>query len=152
MPPLLRDMLATVQVRGKVGGVGCSQRMLNAGVHLQHRFEPLVGSAAPAADRGESLDVAADLTFMDRMVQAGRLTEREAEALRTAADASEFNHAVREIRARHAGVKLDEAVADGSMTRSEADNLLDRLRQGEHGVGIRSRLRSLRAHGRRDHG
>ncbi len=92
------------------------------------------------------------LGALDRMVQAGRLTEREAEALRSAADASEFNHAVREIRGRHAGVKLAAAVADGSMTRSDADNLLDRLRQGEHGSGLRSRLRSLRGHGRRDHG
>jgi hypothetical protein len=92
------------------------------------------------------------LGALDRMVEAGRLTECEAEALRTAADAIEFNHAVREIRARHAGVKLDAAVADGSMSRSEADNLLDRLRQGEHGGGVRSRLRSLRTHGRRDHG
>jgi hypothetical protein len=92
------------------------------------------------------------LGALDRMVEVGRLTEHEAGALRTAADASEFTHAVREIRARHAGVKLDAAVADGSMTRSEADNLLDRLRQGEHGGGLRSRLRSLRAHGRRDHG
>jgi Arc/MetJ-type ribon-helix-helix transcriptional regulator len=92
------------------------------------------------------------LAAVDRMVQTGRLTEGEAEALRTAADASEFNHAVREIRVRHAGVKLDAAVADGSMTRTEADNLLERLRQGEHGGGLRSRLRSLGAHGRRDHG
>jgi hypothetical protein len=92
------------------------------------------------------------LGALDRMVQAGRLTEREAEALRSAADASEFNGAVREIRARHAGVKLDAAVAEGSMTRSEADSLLDRLRQGEHGGGLRSRLRSLRIHGPRDHG
>jgi hypothetical protein len=92
------------------------------------------------------------LGALDRMVKAGRLTEREAEALRSAADAREFNHAVREIRARHAGVKLDAAVADGSMTRSEADSILDRLWQGEHGGGLRSRLRSLRAHGRREHG
>jgi L-alanine-DL-glutamate epimerase-like enolase superfamily enzyme len=92
------------------------------------------------------------LGALDRMVQAGRLTEREAEALRTAADASEFNHAVWHIRARHAGVKLDAAVADGSMTRVEADDLLDRLRHGEHGGGLRSRLRSLRGHRRPDHG
>ena len=91
------------------------------------------------------------LGALDRMVDAGRLTEPEADALRTAADAAEFNHAVREIRARHAGVKLDAAVADGSMTRAEADDFLDRVRHGEHGGGLRSRLRSLRAHGRRDH-
>ncbi|MDQ6847274.1 MAG: hypothetical protein M3019_06790 [Candidatus Dormibacteraeota bacterium] len=107
------------------------------------------------SDAGEELEWGRRdriLGALGRMVQAGRLTEREAEGLRTASDANEFNQAVREIRARHAGVKLDAAVADGSMTRSEADNLLDRLRQGEHGGGLRSRLRSLRGHGRGDHG
>jgi hypothetical protein len=74
------------------------------------------------------------------MVESGRLTPEEAERLRGATDSSEFNGAVREIRVRHAGMQLDAAVADGRTTRVEADGFLDRLRRGEHGRFLRSRL------------
>ncbi len=87
------------------------------------------------------------LGTLDRMVASGRITENEAQDLRTATDERDFNQAVRNIRVRHAGVQLDEAVADGSLTRTEADRLLDRLRTGEHGGSLRARLRGLRAHG-----
>lgn len=88
------------------------------------------------------------LGSLDRMVEAGRVTEQEAELLRAATNPSEFENAVRAIRVRHAGVELDASVADGSLTRSEADALVDRLRHGEHGGGLRARVRALRAHGR----
>lgn len=84
------------------------------------------------------------LGTLDRMVESGRLTENEAQRLRTAAEPSEFNRVVRDIRVRHAGMKLDAAVADGSLTRAKADTLLDRLRAGEHGRFLRARLRTLR--------
>lgn len=87
------------------------------------------------------------LASLDRMVESGRLTQYEARALRSATDATEFNHAVWNIRVRHAGLKLDDAVAGGNLSRTEADRLLDRLRDGEHG-GVRARLRALRPHGR----
>jgi hypothetical protein len=85
------------------------------------------------------------LGSLDRMVGSGRLTETEAERLRAAAEPNEFNKAVRDIRIRHAAMKLDAAVADGSLARAEADRLLDRLRQGEHGRSLRAYLRTLRS-------
>jgi hypothetical protein len=84
------------------------------------------------------------LLRLDRMVRSGRLTESEAERLKTAAEPSEFNNAVRDIRLRHAGIRLDTAVADGSLTRADADRLLDRLMDGEHGDVLRAQLRTLR--------
>ncbi len=85
---------------------------------------------------------------LERMVDSGRIIESEAHDLRAATDETEFTQAVRNIRVRHAGLKLDEAVANGSLTRAEADRLLDRLRNGEHEGSVRARLRGLRAHGR----
>jgi hypothetical protein len=46
---------------------------------------------------------------LDRMVASGRVTETEAQRLRAAAEPTEFNKAVRDIRIRHAGLKLDAA-------------------------------------------
>src|SRR5256885_13122993 len=37
------------------------------------------------------------------------------------------------------------AVADGAMPQEEADDLLERLRRGEHSWSLRARLRSLRS-------
>ncbi len=66
------------------------------------------------------------------MVEAGRLTEEEAERLRGAANARVFDDAVLEIRVRHARARLDEAVGDGRLTQNEADALLERVEHGEH--------------------
>jgi hypothetical protein len=38
---------------------------------------------------------------------------------------------------------LDAAVADGSLPRAEADALLGRLMEGEHGRSLRARLRTV---------
>lgn len=84
---------------------------------------------------------------LDRMVASGRVTETEAQRLRAAAEPTEFNKAVRDIRIRHAGLKLDAAVADGTLTRAEADGFLDRLGRGEHGRFLRSHLGTLRPGG-----
>lgn len=80
------------------------------------------------------------LGALDRMVESGRITEREAQRLRAAANESDFNEAARGICVRHAGMKLDAAVADGSLTRAEADGFLGRLMDGEHGRSLRARL------------
>jgi hypothetical protein len=88
------------------------------------------------------------LGALDRMVESGRITENEAQDLRAASDERDFNQAVRNIRVRHAGAQLDQAVAGGSLTRAEADHLVERLQNGEHGGSLRARLRGLRAHGR----
>jgi hypothetical protein len=85
---------------------------------------------------------------LDRMVETGHVTQNEAQGLRRAAEPSEFNHVVRGIRIRHAGIKLDAAVAGGSLTRADADGLLERLRHGEHPRSIRAHLHGLRAKGR----
>lgn len=80
----------------------------------------------------------------DKMVEAGRLTVEEAARLKTARGAREVDAVVRDIRVRHAGTRLDAAVADGAMSREEADGLLERLRGGEHSRALRSHLGQFR--------
>jgi hypothetical protein len=80
------------------------------------------------------------LDRLDRMVTSGRLTAEEAGRLRAAEGAEEFDAAVRDVRVRHAGAAMDARIAEGAMSREEADGLLERLRQGEHPSGIRADL------------
>lgn len=84
------------------------------------------------------------LERLDRMVESGRLTDAEARRLRAPARPNDFNDAVRDIRVRHAGTKLDVAVAEGSLTRVEADSFVERLGNGEHPRSLRAHLRKLR--------
>lgn len=84
------------------------------------------------------------LQQLDRKVGSGRVTEQEAGRLRAAGGPGEFDQAVRDIRVRHAGARLDAAVADGSMSLAEADDLLERLRNGEHPRSLRAHLHGLR--------
>lgn len=81
---------------------------------------------------------------LDQMVESGRVTAQEAEGLRTARGAAEFDDVVRGIRLRHATAKLETAVDDGSMSQEEADGFLERLRNGEHPRGLRAHLGQLR--------
>ncbi|MHB8340312.1 MAG: hypothetical protein ACYDB7_03960 [Mycobacteriales bacterium] len=76
----------------------------------------------------------------DKMVRSGRLTTEEATRLRAARSGDEVEQVVRDIRVRHAGARLDTAVAEGGMSRGEAEAFLDRLRRGEHPRGLRSHL------------
>jgi hypothetical protein len=39
---------------------------------------------------------------------------------------------------------MEAAIAEGEMSRAEADGYLERLRQGEHPKGLRARLRMHR--------
>jgi hypothetical protein len=84
------------------------------------------------------------LMRLDHMVESGRVTDDEAARLRAATGPQEIDHAVGAIRARHAGARLDAAVAGGDMSREEADGFLERLRNGEHPRGLRSHLARLR--------
>src|ERR1700729_2613926 len=84
------------------------------------------------------------LQQLDRMVSAGRVSPQEAERLREAPDADEFEAALGDVRARHASADLDAAVADGHLAQPEADDLLHRLRRGEHAPGLRKNLRQWR--------
>lgn len=68
---------------------------------------------------------------LDEMVARGHVTEDEADRLR-AADHDAFKEVVGDIRARHVAAALAQRVADGSLSRCEADSLLERVRQGEH--------------------
>ncbi|MHB8719207.1 MAG: hypothetical protein ACYDAC_10010 [Candidatus Dormibacteria bacterium] len=92
------------------------------------------------------------LARLDVMVSAGRLTAGEAARLRGAADAAEFAAALRDVRLRHAGMQLDAALAQGNMTRAEADDVLARIRDGEHGGSLRARVHRLRGDGARHRG
>jgi polyhydroxyalkanoate synthesis regulator phasin len=80
----------------------------------------------------------------DKLVAAGRLTADEAQRLRAAPDVSRAEQVVREIRARHASERLDAAVGEGAMSRQEADDLLERVRGGEHSRALRSHLSRFR--------
>jgi hypothetical protein len=79
------------------------------------------------------------LNKLDRLVDSGRLTSAEADRLRAASNADEFDVVAQEISIRHARRDLDEAVSAGEMTEDEADRRLEPLQKGEHG-------RSLRGH------
>ena len=95
------------------------------------------------------------LQRLDQMVESGRVTDREAQRLRAAGTPSEFDETVRDIRLRHAGTRLNSAVADGTVPKEEADGLLERLRKGEHSRSLRARLRRVRPDARsgaRGHG
>lgn len=70
------------------------------------------------------------LERLDKLVEAGRITEEEAERLR-AAEPGERDDLIREIRLNHAKAKLDPAVEDGRLTQDEADDILGRLANGE---------------------
>ncbi len=83
------------------------------------------------------------LERLDKMVASGRVTEAEAARLRTAADPDQFDDAVRSIRIRHAGARLEAAVESGQMTREEADGYLERLGKGEHPRSLRTHLSKL---------
>lgn len=78
------------------------------------------------------------------------MTDQEAERLRSADEPAEVDRVIRTIRVRHAGTKLDAAIADGSLTREEADGFLARLRNGEHSRALRAQLRRLRPGNRAD--
>jgi polyhydroxyalkanoate synthesis regulator phasin len=78
---------------------------------------------------------------LDRMVQTGRITEDEAVRLREAQGTERFDQVMGEIRARHARVHTDAAVSDGRMAPDEADELLDRVRAGDHSKELRAQIR-----------
>ena len=61
---------------------------------------------------------------VDRMVASGRITEEEVGRLRAAEGSAAFEEVVAAIRARHAQVHTDAAVAEGRISQSEADGFL----------------------------
>jgi hypothetical protein len=67
---------------------------------------------------------------LDKMVQAGRVSEEEAARLR-AADPATRGEMIRQIQLRHAGARLEEEVRAGRATSGDADDILARLAKGE---------------------
>src|SRR5262245_28223411 len=82
---------------------------------------------------------------LDTLVASERITEGEAARLRVTMNTGEFDDVIRAIRVRHARTELGGAVAEGRVSEQEADELLERLRNGEHPQSVRSRLHRLRA-------
>lgn len=80
---------------------------------------------------------------LDAMIKSGRVSETEAARLRTSADPDEFESTIVDIRARHAGTRLDAAVQAGDLSRQEADAVLERVRSGEHSPALRAHVRKL---------
>lgn len=78
---------------------------------------------------------------LDAMVSSGRITEEEAVRLRASEGTPAFDDVVARIRARHAQAHTDPAVAEGRMSRQEADRLLERVLAGEHSTELRRQVR-----------
>src|SRR6266498_1736095 len=71
------------------------------------------------------------LERLETLVEAGRVTDEEAERLRVAAASGELDEGVRQIRLGHARATIGAAVEDGRLTQDEADASLERLHNGE---------------------
>jgi polyhydroxyalkanoate synthesis regulator phasin len=80
----------------------------------------------------------------DKMVRSGRITAEEAADLSAAAETGDTERVIRDIRLRHAGARVNAAVAQGAMSREEGDGFLDRVRAGEHSRRLRSHLAQFR--------
>jgi hypothetical protein len=78
---------------------------------------------------------------LDRMVVSCRVTPEEADRLRVAAGTTEFDAVMGAIRARHAQVHTDAAVAAGTMRPEEAAAALERVRRGDHSADLRRHIR-----------
>lgn len=81
------------------------------------------------------------------MIERGRLNEGEAERVRSAGDPEELSEVVGEVRLRHVTERLAEAVEAGRFTRSEADTLLGRMRNGDDPRSLEHLRRALRRRG-----
>ena len=78
-----------------------------------------------AAVRPRSPEAARVLGRLDHLVERGHLTETEAERLRGAGQGGELDDAIRDVRLRHAGERLSDAVSQGTVTPEEADAVLE---------------------------
>lgn len=95
---------------------------------------------SPDAGRG---DLEARL---DRMLARGRVTRDEAARVRAATDDGERQAALAAIRLRHASERAEQAVAEGRVSRADADAALARLAAGGDASAIRRLLAG--SHGR----
>ena len=82
---------------------------------------------------------------LEKMVASGRITPEERSASVPAAGTPEFDAVMAEIRARHAEVHTDAAVAAGRLSQEDADATLDRVSGGEHTAELRGPHQRARA-------
>jgi hypothetical protein len=80
---------------------------------------------------------------LDKLVASGRLTAEEADRLRAAEPSGQAEDVLTDIRARHAAASLETAVAAGTLSREEVDEILGQIRSGEHSPDLRARVRRL---------
>jgi hypothetical protein len=78
---------------------------------------------------------------LDAMVASGRILQDEAVRLRACQGTDEFDAILVGIRARHAQVHTDAAVAGGTMDQEEAARYLERVRGGEHSRELRAHIK-----------
>ncbi len=71
------------------------------------------------------------LERIDTMLAAGRITEKDAARLRSAADRGGLEEALQEIRLRHAKGRIAEALSSGLLTTEGARAAVERLDNGE---------------------
>lgn len=82
---------------------------------------------------------------LDKLIQAGRLTEDDAERLTAAAKSGELNDAAREMQLKHARARVNAAVEDGRLTQEDAQAIFDRLENGEDPRFLRGLRRGIPA-------
>jgi hypothetical protein len=80
---------------------------------------------------------------VDKMLASGRITAAEADAIRLATTPEEADTAIDAIRQRHMSTHVDEAVAAGSVTEADGQELVERARSEGPEV-----LRGLRRKGK----
>jgi polyhydroxyalkanoate synthesis regulator phasin len=78
---------------------------------------------------------------LHRMVETGRISDAEAQRLRSTRGTAEFAAVLNEVRARHAAAHLDRAVEEGRMGAEQAADFLDRVRAGDHSRRLRCEIR-----------
>lgn len=94
----------------------------------------------PGPSKGQSWRV---LARLDKLVASGRLTAEEAERLRAAGGSSEAEGVLWSIRARHAAGRLRAAVESGEVDEAQADQIVNRVRAGDHTAELRTWVRRL---------
>lgn len=87
------------------------------------------------------MDAERMLERLDAMVANGRITADEAAELRATEGTAGFDDVVARVRARHAQAHTDPAVAEGTMSQQESDQLLERVLAGEHSTELRKQVR-----------
>jgi hypothetical protein len=85
-----------------------------------------------ARDDGHSpLSPAQLLDRVDNMVRAGRISEEDGDRLRAAATSGDLDEAIADVRRKHAGARVAQAVESGRISPEDGAVLLERIERGE---------------------